>query len=141
MCLYSEGDLFLGSVLSCAGLCNLCQRLTSFFLCYCVQVMWVCNLCRKQQEILTKSGAWFYNSGSNTPQQPDHKGLRGLRNEEAPQEKKAKLHEQTQFQGPSGDLSAPLVEKARSHGLTRQNSIKNGSGGKHPIASDIPSDR
>uniref|UniRef100_A0AAY4D6Y7 Regulating synaptic membrane exocytosis protein 2 n=1 Tax=Denticeps clupeoides TaxID=299321 RepID=A0AAY4D6Y7_9TELE len=22
--------------------------------------MWVCNLCRKQQEILTKSGAWFY---------------------------------------------------------------------------------
>ncbi|XP_026645243.1 regulating synaptic membrane exocytosis protein 2 isoform X8 [Microtus ochrogaster] len=104
-------------------------------------VMWVCNLCRKQQEILTKSGAWFYNSGSNTPQQPDHKVLRGLRNEEAPQEKKAKLHEQTQFQGPSGDLSAPLVEKARSHGLTRQNSIKNGSGGKHPIASDIPSDR
>ncbi|KAM7317008.1 hypothetical protein ACRRTK_023310 [Alexandromys fortis] len=79
-------------------------------------------------------------SGSNTPQQPDHKVLRGLRNEEAPQEKKAKLHEQTQFQGPSGDLSAPLVEKARSHGLTRQNSIKNGSGGKHPIASDIPSD-
>ncbi|XP_057647791.1 regulating synaptic membrane exocytosis protein 2 isoform X43 [Chionomys nivalis] len=105
------------------------------------KVMWVCNLCRKQQEILTKSGAWFYNSGSNTPQQPDHKVLRGLRNEEAPQEKKAKLHEQTQFQGPSSDLSAPLVEKARSHGLTRQNSIKNGSGGKHPIASDIPSDR
>ena len=26
------------------------------------QVMWVCNLCRKQQEILTKSGEWF--SGS-----------------------------------------------------------------------------
>ncbi|XP_058608950.1 regulating synaptic membrane exocytosis protein 2 isoform X8 [Onychostoma macrolepis] len=24
------------------------------------KVMWVCNLCRKQQEILTKSGAWFY---------------------------------------------------------------------------------
>ncbi|XP_077455530.1 regulating synaptic membrane exocytosis protein 2 isoform X22 [Stigmatopora argus] len=24
--------------------------------------MWVCNLCRKQQEILTKSGAWFYGS-------------------------------------------------------------------------------
>ncbi|XP_031441625.1 regulating synaptic membrane exocytosis protein 2 isoform X2 [Clupea harengus] len=23
-------------------------------------VMWVCNLCRKQQEILTKSGDWFY---------------------------------------------------------------------------------
>ncbi|XP_054981212.1 regulating synaptic membrane exocytosis protein 2 isoform X40 [Sorex araneus] len=104
-------------------------------------VMWVCNLCRKQQEILTKSGAWFYNSGSNTSQQPDPKVLRGLRNEEAPQEKKAKLHEQAQFQGPSGDLSVPAVEKSRSHGLTRQDSIKNGSGMKHQIASDIASDR
>ncbi|XP_059527943.1 regulating synaptic membrane exocytosis protein 2 isoform X18 [Myotis daubentonii] len=104
-------------------------------------VMWVCNLCRKQQEILTKSGAWFYNSGPNTPQQPDQKALRGLRNEEAPQEKKAKLHEQAQFQGPSGDLSVPAVEKSRSHGLTRQDSIKNGSGVKHQIASDIASDR
>lgn len=27
------------------------------------QVMWVCNLCRKQQEILTKSGEWFAGSG------------------------------------------------------------------------------
>ncbi|XP_025850596.1 regulating synaptic membrane exocytosis protein 2 isoform X8 [Vulpes vulpes] len=105
------------------------------------KVMWVCNLCRKQQEILTKSGAWFYNSGSNTSQQPDQKILRGLRNEEAPQEKKAKVLEQAQFQGPSGDLSVPAVEKSRSHGLTRQDSIKNGSGVKHQIASDIASDR
>ncbi|XP_047639409.1 regulating synaptic membrane exocytosis protein 2 isoform X18 [Phacochoerus africanus] len=105
------------------------------------KVMWVCNLCRKQQEILTKSGEWFYNSGSNTPQQPDQKVVRGLRNEEAPQEKKAKLHEQAQFQGPPGDLSVPAVEKSRSHGLTRQDSIKNGSGAKHQIASDIASDR
>ncbi|XP_029325327.1 regulating synaptic membrane exocytosis protein 2 isoform X5 [Mus caroli] len=104
-------------------------------------VMWVCNLCRKQQEILTKSGAWFYNSGSNTLQQPDQKVLRGLRNEEAPQEKKAKLHEQPQFQGAPGDLSVPAVEKGRAHGLTRQDSIKNGSGVKHQIASDMPSDR
>ncbi|XP_048657959.1 regulating synaptic membrane exocytosis protein 2 isoform X50 [Marmota marmota marmota] len=104
-------------------------------------VMWVCNLCRKQQEILTKSGAWFYNSGSNIPQQSDQKVLRGLRNEEAPQEKKAKLREQAQFQGPPGDLSVPAVEKSRSHGLTRQDSIKNGSGMKHQIASDIASDR
>ncbi|XP_052603656.1 regulating synaptic membrane exocytosis protein 2 isoform X46 [Peromyscus californicus insignis] len=105
------------------------------------KVMWVCNLCRKQQEILTKSGAWFYNSGSTPSQQPDQKVLRGLRNEEAPQEKKAKLHEQTQFQGPSGDLPVPAVEKARSHGLTRQDSIKNGSGVRHPVASDVSSDR
>ncbi|XP_060052157.1 regulating synaptic membrane exocytosis protein 2 isoform X29 [Erinaceus europaeus] len=105
------------------------------------KVMWVCNLCRKQQEILTKSGAWFYNSGCNMPQQPDPKVLCGLRNEEAPQEKKAKLHEQAQFPGPPGDLPVPAVEKSRSHGLTRQDSIQNGSGMKHQIASDIASDR
>ncbi|XP_040853053.1 regulating synaptic membrane exocytosis protein 2 isoform X10 [Ochotona curzoniae] len=104
-------------------------------------VMWVCNLCRKQQEILTKSGAWFYNSGSNTAQQAEQKALRGSRSEEAPREKKAKLHEQAQFQGPPGDLSVPAVEKSRSHGLTRQDSIKNGSGVKHQIASDIAADR
>ncbi|XP_074842881.1 regulating synaptic membrane exocytosis protein 2 isoform X8 [Carettochelys insculpta] len=104
-------------------------------------VMWVCNLCRKQQEILTKSGAWFYNSGSNTPQQPDQKHSRGLRNEEPPQEKKAKLQEQSQYQGPSGDISTPVLDKNRSQPLTRQDSIKNGSGMKHQGASDTTSDR
>ncbi|KAM9303353.1 regulating synaptic membrane exocytosis protein 2 isoform 15-T15 [Morus bassanus] len=104
-------------------------------------VMWVCNLCRKQQEILTKSGAWFYNSGSNAPQQPDQEGIRGLRNEEAPQEKKAKLQEHLQFQGPSGDISTQVLDKNRSQGLTRQDSIKNGSGVKHQVTSDITSDR
>ncbi|XP_044860494.1 regulating synaptic membrane exocytosis protein 2 isoform X11 [Mauremys mutica] len=105
------------------------------------KVMWVCNLCRKQQEILTKSGAWFYNSGSNTPQQPDQERIRGLRNEEAPQEKKAKLQEQSQYQGPSGDVSTPALDKSRSQVLTRQDSIKNGSGVKHQVASDTTSDR
>ncbi|XP_012929571.1 regulating synaptic membrane exocytosis protein 2 isoform X27 [Heterocephalus glaber] len=105
------------------------------------KVMWVCNLCRKQQEILTKSGAWFYNSGSNTPQQPDQKVPGGVRNEEAPQEKKAKLHEQAQFQGRPGDLSVPAVERSRSHGLTRQESIKDGSGVRHQTVSDTASDR
>ncbi|XP_065254135.1 regulating synaptic membrane exocytosis protein 2 isoform X2 [Emys orbicularis] len=104
-------------------------------------VMWVCNLCRKQQEILTKSGAWFYNSGSNTPQQPDQERIRGLRNEEAPQEKKAKLQEQSQYQGPSGDISTPALDKNRPQVLTRQDSIKNGSGVKHQVASDTTSDR
>ncbi|KAM6142615.1 regulating synaptic membrane exocytosis protein 2 isoform 3-T3 [Phoenicopterus ruber ruber] len=104
-------------------------------------VMWVCNLCRKQQEILTKSGAWFYNSGSNAPQQPDQEGIRGLRNEEAPQEKKAKLQEHSQYQGPPGDVSTQVVDKNRSQGLTRQDSIKNGSGVKHQVTSDTTSDR
>ncbi|KAM9386916.1 regulating synaptic membrane exocytosis protein 2 isoform 4-T4 [Phaethornis superciliosus] len=100
------------------------------------KVMWVCNLCRKQQEILTKSGAWFYNSGSNAPQQPDQEGIRAQRNEEAPQEKKAKLQEHSQYQGPSIDISTQALDKNRSQGLTRQDSIKNGSGVKHQVASD-----
>ncbi|XP_063245609.1 regulating synaptic membrane exocytosis protein 2 isoform X13 [Prinia subflava] len=103
-------------------------------------VMWVCNLCRKQQEILTKSGAWFYNSGSHAPQQPDQEGIRALRNEEAPQEKKAKLQEHPQYQGPSGDISTQALDKNRSQGLTRQDSIKNGSTVKHHVTSDT-SDR
>ncbi|XP_052560690.1 regulating synaptic membrane exocytosis protein 2 isoform X13 [Tympanuchus pallidicinctus] len=105
------------------------------------KVMWVCNLCRKQQEILTKSGAWFYNSGSNAPQKPDQEGTRDLRNEEAPQEKKAKLQEHLQYQGPPGDISTQVLDKNRSQGLTRQDSIKNGSGAKHQITSDTTSDR
>ncbi|XP_062424250.1 regulating synaptic membrane exocytosis protein 2 isoform X3 [Rhea pennata] len=104
-------------------------------------VMWVCNLCRKQQEILTKSGAWFYNSGSTAPQQRDQEGVRGQRNEEAPQEKKAKLQEHSQYQGPSGDISTQALDKNRSQGLTRQDSVKNGSGVKHQVTSDTPSDR
>ncbi|XP_071277534.1 regulating synaptic membrane exocytosis protein 2 isoform X33 [Agelaius tricolor] len=102
--------------------------------------MWVCNLCRKQQEILTKSGAWFYNSGSHAPQPPDQEGVRALRNEEAPQEKKAKLQEHPQYQGPPGDISTQALDKNRSQGLTRQDSVKNGSTVKHPVTSDT-SDR
>ncbi|XP_069813353.1 regulating synaptic membrane exocytosis protein 2 isoform X34 [Dendropsophus ebraccatus] len=105
------------------------------------KVMWVCNLCRKQQEILTKSGAWFYNSGSNTAQKAGEEAQTGLQNEEAPQEKKAKLQEQSQYQGPSGDLLTPASEKSRSQGIVRQDSIKNGSGVKHSAAGDLPSDR
>nr|XP_056710736.1 regulating synaptic membrane exocytosis protein 2 isoform X2 [Euleptes europaea] len=89
------------------------------------KVMWVCNLCRKQQEILTKSGAWFYSSGTNTPQKSDQEGFRVLRNEEAPKEKIAKLQEQ----------SVSALDRGRSQGLTRQDSI-NGSGGKHQVPGD-----
>ncbi|XP_056110588.1 regulating synaptic membrane exocytosis protein 2 isoform X9 [Rhinichthys klamathensis goyatoka] len=40
------------------------------------KVMWVCNLCRKQQEILTKSGAWFYSGpeGSRSGSQAKVRG-------------------------------------------------------------------
>ncbi|XP_072908115.1 regulating synaptic membrane exocytosis protein 2 isoform X2 [Hemitrygon akajei] len=67
-------------------------------------------------------------------------------NEEAPQEKKAKLQEHSQFQGPlpSGDISTPASDKNRPQGLTRQDTIKNGSGVKQhsmQTASEIPTDR
>ncbi|KAL7840284.1 hypothetical protein AOLI_G00256070 [Acnodon oligacanthus] len=96
--------------------------------------MWVCNLCRKQQEILTKSGAWFY-SGSGAALPPGASDLRGVsrrRHEEAPQEKKAKLQDAALlYQGPPGDRS-------RVPGLARQHSLDNGSGLK---PGDIAADR
>ncbi|XP_056094742.1 regulating synaptic membrane exocytosis protein 2 isoform X13 [Rhinichthys klamathensis goyatoka] len=83
-------------------------------------VMWVCNLCRKQQEILTKSGAWFY-SGPGDALPPGASDPR-RRHEEAPQEKKAKLQEAPLlYQGPPGDRS-------RAPGLLRQASLNNDSG-------------
>uniref|UniRef100_A0A8C2CIW9 Regulating synaptic membrane exocytosis 2 n=1 Tax=Cyprinus carpio TaxID=7962 RepID=A0A8C2CIW9_CYPCA len=78
----------------CGHLCSYCQ---TKFCARCGgrvslrsnKVMWVCNLCRKQQEILTKSGAWFYSGpGGSLPS-----GASDRRHEEAPQEKKAKLQE------------------------------------------------
>ncbi|XP_026865312.2 regulating synaptic membrane exocytosis protein 2-like, partial [Electrophorus electricus] len=85
------------------------------------KVMWVCNLCRKQQEILTKSGAWFY-GGPGATGLSDVRGFTFRRNEEAPQEKKAKLQEAPLlYQGPPGDRS-------RGPELTRQHSPDNTSG-------------
>ncbi|XP_051729762.1 regulating synaptic membrane exocytosis protein 2 isoform X14 [Ctenopharyngodon idella] len=47
------------------------------------KVMWVCNLCRKQQEILTKSGAWFYSSeGSRSRPQAKVRGGRAGTNQD-----------------------------------------------------------
>ena len=88
--------------------------------------MWVCNLCRKQQEILTKSGAWFYSSAAGP--RGGSEGPRGRRHEEAPQEKKAKLQQDLLYQGPPGDVSA---DRSRPPGLPRQGSLNNGSGLRH----------
>ncbi|XP_042077821.1 regulating synaptic membrane exocytosis protein 2 isoform X19 [Haplochromis burtoni] len=100
-------------------------------------VMWVCNLCRKQQEILTKSGAWFYGSG------PDQ--ARGVF-EGGPQGKKAKLQDPSlyPYQGASGDLT-PASDRNRPHGglLPRQASLDNGSGlrKRSPSASRDPNQK
>ncbi|XP_057690851.1 regulating synaptic membrane exocytosis protein 2 isoform X17 [Corythoichthys intestinalis] len=110
----------------CGHLCSYCQ---TKFCARCGgrvslrsnKVMWVCNLCRKQQEILTKSGAWFYGS---VPGQ-----VRSVF-EGGPQGKKAKLQDPSlyPYQGSSGDLT-PTSDRSRRHGglLPRQASLDNGS--------------
>ncbi|XP_038832224.1 regulating synaptic membrane exocytosis protein 2 isoform X6 [Salvelinus namaycush] len=126
----------------CGHLCSYCQ---TKFCARCGgrvslrsnKVMWVCNLCRKQQEILTKSGAWFY-SGAAGPRGVSE-GPRGRRHEEAPQEKKAKLQQDLLYQGPAGDVSA---DRSRPPGLPRQGSLNNGSGLRHSgPGQDIHRDR
>ncbi|XP_059034391.1 regulating synaptic membrane exocytosis protein 1 isoform X5 [Mustela lutreola] len=85
-------------------------------------VMWVCNLCRKQQEILTKSGAWFFGSG---PQQPSQDGTLSDTatgaGSEVPREKKARLQERSRSQTPlstaaatSQDTAPPSAQPDRS---------------------------
>ncbi|KAM8870899.1 regulating synaptic membrane exocytosis protein 2 isoform 35-T36 [Spinachia spinachia] len=95
-------------------------------------VMWVCNLCRKQQEILTKSGAWFFDPGPGQ--------VRGVF-EGGPQGKKAKLQDPSlyPYQGASGDLT----DRSRPHGglLPRQASLDNGAGLRYSAPGDAPIDR
>ncbi|XP_065154805.1 regulating synaptic membrane exocytosis protein 2 isoform X10 [Paramisgurnus dabryanus] len=107
----------------CGHLCSYCQ---TKFCARCGgrvalrsnKVMWVCNLCRKQQEILTKSGAWFYSGGPEAVL-PSGVSDPRRRHEEAPQEKKAKLQEPPLlYQGPPGD-------RTRAPGLPRQASLNN----------------
>ncbi|XP_031730321.1 regulating synaptic membrane exocytosis protein 2 isoform X37 [Anarrhichthys ocellatus] len=124
----------------CGHLCSYCQ---TKFCARCGgrvslrsnKVMWVCNLCRKQQEILTKSGAWFFGSG---PAQ-----VRGVF-EGGPQGKKAKLQDPSlyPYQGASGDLT-PASDRSRPHGglLPRQASLDNGAGLRYSAPGDASIDR
>ncbi|XP_058163016.1 regulating synaptic membrane exocytosis protein 1 isoform X45 [Dasypus novemcinctus] len=76
-------------------------------------IMWVCNLCRKQQEILTKSGAWFFGSG---PQQPSQDGTLSDTatgaGSEVPREKKARLQERSRSQTPLSTAAASFQDSA-----------------------------
>eukprot|EP00079_Xenopus_tropicalis_P035473 XP_017949244.1 PREDICTED: regulating synaptic membrane exocytosis protein 1 isoform X6 [Xenopus tropicalis] len=65
-------------------------------------VMWVCNLCRKQQEILTKSGDWFFGSGVQQPSSQDGtlSDTATGASTDAPREKKARLQERSRSQTP-----------------------------------------
>ncbi|XP_071662997.1 regulating synaptic membrane exocytosis protein 1 isoform X30 [Patagioenas fasciata] len=88
-------------------------------------VMWVCNLCRKQQEILTKSGAWFFGSGPQPS--PSQDGTLSDTatggSSDAPREKKARLQERSRSQTPlstaaasSQELSSSSVQSDRRKG-------------------------
>uniref|UniRef100_A0A674NIJ5 Regulating synaptic membrane exocytosis 1 n=1 Tax=Takifugu rubripes TaxID=31033 RepID=A0A674NIJ5_TAKRU len=126
----------------CGHLCSYCQ--TKF----CARcggrvslrsnnVMWVCNLCRKQQEILTKSGEWFSGSGvrpgsqgaslndltTGGEAQPDRKlqrsrsqganNMLGSRSQsEPPREKLEKVHSHG-FEDAQDNLGAPETHRRR----------------------------
>ncbi|XP_027553351.1 regulating synaptic membrane exocytosis protein 1 isoform X25 [Neopelma chrysocephalum] len=81
-----------------------------------VRVMWVCNLCRKQQEILTKSGAWFFGSGPQPSPSQDgtlSDTATGGRSD-APREKKARLQERSRSQTPLSTAAASSQEISSS---------------------------
>ncbi|XP_069707483.1 regulating synaptic membrane exocytosis protein 1 isoform X20 [Phaenicophaeus curvirostris] len=79
-------------------------------------VMWVCNLCRKQQEILTKSGAWFFGSGPQPS--PSQDGTLSDTatggSSDAPREKKARLQERSRSQTPLSTATASSQEISSS---------------------------
>ncbi|XP_075779877.1 regulating synaptic membrane exocytosis protein 1 isoform X42 [Pelodiscus sinensis] len=79
-------------------------------------VMWVCNLCRKQQEILTKSGAWFFGSGPQPPSSQDGalSDTATGGSSDAPREKKARLQERSRSQTPLSTAAASAQEISSS---------------------------
>ncbi|XP_073192547.1 regulating synaptic membrane exocytosis protein 1 isoform X38 [Lepidochelys kempii] len=81
-----------------------------------VRVMWVCNLCRKQQEILTKSGAWFFGSGPQPPSSQDGalSDTATGGSSDAPREKKARLQERSRSQTPLSTAAASSQEMSSS---------------------------
>ncbi|KAM4786678.1 regulating synaptic membrane exocytosis protein 1 isoform 27-T28 [Cyanocitta cristata] len=78
--------------------------------------MWVCNLCRKQQEILTKSGAWFFGSGPQPSPSQDGtlSDTATGASSDAPREKKARLQERSRSQTPLSTAAASSQEISSS---------------------------
>ncbi|XP_054136405.1 regulating synaptic membrane exocytosis protein 1 isoform X13 [Melozone crissalis] len=79
-------------------------------------VMWVCNLCRKQQEILTKSGAWFFGSGPQPSPSQDGtlSDTATGASSDTPREKKARLQERSRSQTPLSTAAASSQEISSS---------------------------
>ncbi|KAM8954145.1 regulating synaptic membrane exocytosis protein 1 isoform 2-T2 [Pelodytes ibericus] len=114
-------------------------------------VMWVCNLCRKQQEILTKSGAWFFGSGAQQPIQDGALSDTATgASFEAPREKKARLQERSRSQTPlstaatagSQETSPSSLQSDRSKGSESSlPSVVQEQKGSSRSRSEPPSDR
>ncbi|XP_037391251.1 regulating synaptic membrane exocytosis protein 2 isoform X2 [Pygocentrus nattereri] len=71
------------------------------------KVMWVCNLCRKQQEILTKSGAWFYSGAEGRGLGPQAKGSRVVDRKRSPSASRDPNAVYNQREGVGGLQHAP----------------------------------
>ncbi|XP_066530137.1 regulating synaptic membrane exocytosis protein 2 isoform X4 [Hoplias malabaricus] len=73
------------------------------------KVMWVCNLCRKQQEILTKSGAWFYGGteGRGSGPQAKAQGSRAVDRKRSPSASRDPNAVYNQREGVGGLQHAP----------------------------------
>ncbi|XP_051775559.1 regulating synaptic membrane exocytosis protein 1 isoform X37 [Erpetoichthys calabaricus] len=106
----------------CGHICSYCQRK------FCARcggrvslrsnsVMWVCNLCRKQQEILKQSGEWFFGRGPQ-PSSQDGALSDTATCGDAPREKKVRSRSQTPLSTAAGSQEAlkPIVLTDRSKG-------------------------
>ncbi|XP_051560499.1 regulating synaptic membrane exocytosis protein 1-like isoform X3 [Myxocyprinus asiaticus] len=109
----------------CGHLCSYCQ--TKF----CARcggrvslrsnnVMWVCNLCRKQQEILTKSGEWFSAGPGGRP-----------------------LSVGSPLSGPELDKDSKLRSRSQAPGLNANNTLPSSLGPDNPTrgADTMPASR
>ncbi|XP_051992927.1 regulating synaptic membrane exocytosis protein 1-like [Xyrauchen texanus] len=109
----------------CGHLCSYCQ--TKF----CARcggrvslrsnnVMWVCNLCRKQQEILTKSGEWFSSGPGGRP-----------------------LSVGAPFSGPDLDKDSKLRSRSQAPGLNINDTLPSSLGTDEPTrgADTMPASR
>ncbi|XP_053566408.1 regulating synaptic membrane exocytosis protein 1 isoform X2 [Bombina bombina] len=139
----------------CGHLCSYCRRK------FCARcggrvslrsnnVMWVCNLCRKQQEILTKSGDWFFGSGAQLASSQDGtlSDTTTGANTDAPREKKARLQERSRSQTPlctaataGSQETSPSLQSDRSKdsGQSLQSTVQEQKGSRS--RSEPPRDR
>uniref|UniRef100_A0A8C7SZ30 Regulating synaptic membrane exocytosis 1 n=1 Tax=Oncorhynchus mykiss TaxID=8022 RepID=A0A8C7SZ30_ONCMY len=106
-------------------------------------VMWVCNLCRKQQEILTKSGEWFsgarqmsLDGGLNAPAPPSSSGNAGAAPDGTHQSPTVQAKGVLDTMPASRARSEPPRDKKRPLSLHEQNGkpggLGRGRGGRGP---------